>query len=830
MRPLKLAGGASAGHRLASLSATAIAGTGSLFAQAWKAHLIGRGQRWGDDPSGGGGGSGGDDGDGVLSKGERLFFILASVALVLLAGLMSGLTLGLMSLDVVDLQVILRSGSEREKRYARKIAPVREERERREMPIARIRLFSTPALLPLLPHPPPPPPSLQFQFQPTPPFLQVVKHPHFLLVTLVFCNAFATETLPIFLDRLTSPLAAVALSMSVVLLFGEVIPQAVCSRYGLAVGAQAAWLVKILMVVSYPVAAPLAYILDRTLGGGDHAGAGGSSNPPSALFRRAQLKALVDVHAEDEGLGGNLTVDEVAVIRGALDLSAKTASCCLTPIERVFALPTDARLDGATLRAIVASGHSRVPVHSPGDKEAIVGVILVKELLTVDRDFDDEDEDEGGEGGEQESEEDKERRRESRRRRLPPLVAELKLRTLPHLRADTKLYDMLRLFETGRCHMAVLVTPPRPLGSVKERGGGGGGDGGSEDDFDDDDDDDEEEEEERRTRVPMRDFSDDASDGAASAVPAPLAPSRPSSVLPVPSFPSNQSRSALAEVLVARGDRLTPRSAAAASSSLQTRSSGGGGERAGEAAKATAKADAPPPVEQLPPPSPTGSSSSSSSVEDALGGRVLGIVTIEDVLEELIGHAILDETDRFEDRHGERRVNARALAASLPSHLRELLREHQIRVGGGGDGGLGRGSTSGYGVGQHFHSHVRDGRGGSRSGSGSGGGDIGNGLPRSISLGGSRLLPPAARQAVIGNISDLVPPHDNTSRVGAASSPLAAAVAARRSRGGGSIEGGGSPSSSLLRQPLLTTTAATTAAGASFHPPPPQAPAAKRWT
>ena len=165
-------------------------------------------------------------------------------------------------------------------------------------------------------------------------------------MTLVLCNAFATETLPIFLDRLTTPLAAVALSMSVVLLFGEVIPQAVCSRYGLAVGAQAAWLVRVLMVVSYPIAAPLAAVLDRTLGGGDHANGGGGS---SALFRRAQLKALVDVHAEDEGLGGNLTVDEVAVIRGALDLSAKTAKCCLTPIERVFALPTDARLDGATL-------------------------------------------------------------------------------------------------------------------------------------------------------------------------------------------------------------------------------------------------------------------------------------------------------------------------------------------------------------------------------------------------------------------------------------------------------------------------------------------------
>ena len=622
--------------------------------------------------------------------------------------------------------------------------------------------------------------------------------------------------MPIFLDRLTSPLAAVALSMSVVLLFGEVIPQAVCSRYGLAVGAQAAWLVRILMVVCFPVAAPLAAVLDRALGGGDHAGAGGASSRPSALFRRAQLKALVDVHAADEGLGGNLTVDEVAVIRGALDLSAKTAACCLTPIERVFALPTDARLDRETMRAIVASGHSRVPVHSPGDKEAIVGVILVKELLLVDRDFGEEEEEEEREEerGEQQDERGGEAtegwRRESRRPRLlrgraPPLVAELKLRTLPHLRSDTKLYDMLRLFETGRCHMAVLVTPPRPLGAVDEGSDGGGG-GGSDGDFDDDDG----EEEERRPRVPTRDFSDDASDGAAVAAPPSPSLSRHSSALiPVPSFPSNQNGSALAEVLCARGDRLTPPAASTTTAATATARAncGSGGTGEIEPAATAAAPDRPP--------SPTSSFSSSSSVEDTLGGRVLGIVTIEDVLEELIGHAILDETDRFEDRHGKCRVNARALAASLPSHLRELLRDHSIRVGGGGGAVGERVSVPGYGVGMHFHGH-----GHGVSGSGVG-----------VGVGGSRLLPPAARQAVIGNIAGVLLPHGNTAQAGSASSPLAAAVAARRSRS--SIEAGGSPAS-LLRQPLLSASAGTTATATSTAAAPASSsspPAAKRpWT
>ena len=54
-----------------------------------------------------------------------------------------------------------------------------------------------------------------------------------------------------------------------------------------------------------------------------------------ALFRRAQLKALVDAHGLKEGLGGNLTHDEVTVIRGALDLTHKTAADCMTPMDKV---------------------------------------------------------------------------------------------------------------------------------------------------------------------------------------------------------------------------------------------------------------------------------------------------------------------------------------------------------------------------------------------------------------------------------------------------------------------------------------------------------------
>eukprot|EP00877_Chromochloris_zofingiensis_P014184 jgi/Chrzof1/9019/Cz03g33060.t1 len=133
------------------------------------------------------------------------------------------------------------------------------------------------------------------------------------------------QALPIFLDRLASPLVAVALSVSVVLVFGEVLPQAVCSRYGLQVGAYSAWFVQALMICCAPIAWPIGKLLDLVLGG-EH----------TALFRRAQLKALVDIHSAAEGLGGTLTGDEISIIQGALDLTAKTAWRAMTALDKVM--------------------------------------------------------------------------------------------------------------------------------------------------------------------------------------------------------------------------------------------------------------------------------------------------------------------------------------------------------------------------------------------------------------------------------------------------------------------------------------------------------------
>ena len=62
-------------------------------------------------------------------------------------------------------------------------------------------------------------------------------------------------------------------------------------------------------------------------------------------------------------------------------------------------------------------------------RKDILGLILVKELITIDQS-----------------------------KGLP--LSHVRMRSLPFLRGDTAMYDLLKLFQTGRSHMVVLTQPP----------------------------------------------------------------------------------------------------------------------------------------------------------------------------------------------------------------------------------------------------------------------------------------------------------------------------------------------------------------------------------
>lgn len=144
--------------------------------------------------------------------------IILIMLLFFLSGLFSGLNLGLMSLDKTELKIIESAGSHNEKSYAKAIRPVREKG-------------------------------------------------NLLLCTLLLGNVLVNTSLTILMDDLTgNGLFAVIGSTIGITLLGEIMPQAVCSRNGLAIGAKTLWLTKLFMLLTFPIAFPISFLLDKILG------------------------------------------------------------------------------------------------------------------------------------------------------------------------------------------------------------------------------------------------------------------------------------------------------------------------------------------------------------------------------------------------------------------------------------------------------------------------------------------------------------------------------------------------------------------------------------
>jgi len=577
----------------------------------------------------------------------NILLVTICLTLVLLSGLFSGLTLGLMSLDTLDMEVLLRSGSPSEQRQAKKILPI-------------------------------------------------ISNEHFLLVTLLMCNACTMEALPIFLDALASPVTAVLLSVTAVLFFGEIIPQSICSRFGLAIGAHCAPFVRALMMICSPVAWPLGKIIDFLLGSEHH-----------VLYRRRQLKELVQVHAEEEGLGGKLTKEETDIITGALDLTNKVALKSMTPLHKVFMISTDDVLDTPTLVRILASGHSRVPVHRANDRKDVVGIILVKELLQYRLCGQD----------------------------VP--VSMIRLRSIPRLSGAIPMYDLLRLFQTGRTHIAMLtqpsdselekigLLPPPPSllaesgvlegggdvdvdvhvrgGGRGEGGGGGGGRGekehkGEREDLEEEEkeenseekEEEKEEEEKREQEKELLEKSEEEIERQRK-----IANKQKSTTKngdgenegKLTSEETWQSKKMVVTVSSASSPSLLLLAPSASSPSPITSSPSPIASSPSSITSSSLPPASPlpalssPPAEAISqnhPPSPP-------PLRRPLQGEPIGLITLEDVIEELIRKELVDETDRYVDNEKRHRVTD-AIRRIQGVGVNDALRLILPGIGGGGRG------------------------------------------------------------------------------------------------------------------------------------------------
>jgi metal transporter CNNM len=252
--------------------------------------------------------------------------------------------------------------------------------------------------------------------------LPLRKNTHLTLSAILLTNVAAVSATSLVLESLFFGVIAGVLATLLIVIFGEIFPQALFLRRSLYFTARLSVLLRVMIFLTYPIAKPLQLLLDRLF-----------EAERSPLQTRHELGLLISEH-----LGANdseLDEDEVEIIRGALLLSEKRVRDIMTPIKSVYSLKSDTVIDGDKIDEIKEMGRSRIPVFNK-DKTVCFGILLMKQL--VDIDFDEN----------------------------PPRVDELLLHPVQTVGSMTALDTMFRKFIGAQTHLMLVERDDRVIGIV----------------------------------------------------------------------------------------------------------------------------------------------------------------------------------------------------------------------------------------------------------------------------------------------------------------------------------------------------------------------------
>jgi len=247
--------------------------------------------------------------------------IILVVLMTLTSALFSGLTLGLLSLDKTQLEIIMNNASDpKAAARAKRIYPVR-------------------------------------------------ANGNLLLCTLIWGNVGANVILSILMSILADPVVGFLISTFLLVVFTEILPQAICSRHALVIGSAVAPFVQMLIYILFPISYPLAWGLDKMLG-----------RELGTIYTKAEFEQLLEIHAERGGFNKEMA----SAMTGALRYQDVKVYEVMTPIDQVYMLSADEKLSYENILAIFKTGYSRIPVYEGKNKNDVVGLLLTKDLIFVD--------------------------------------------------------------------------------------------------------------------------------------------------------------------------------------------------------------------------------------------------------------------------------------------------------------------------------------------------------------------------------------------------------------------------------------------------------------
>lgn len=245
--------------------------------------------------------------------------LLVLIILLLFSALFSGLTLGLMTLDLTGLEIVMAGDDVEAKKYAKDIYPIR-------------------------------------------------KDGNLLLCTLLLGNVAVNSLMSIFSAEIFDGTVGFILSTFLIVIFGEIIPQALCSRYALRIGSATVPLVKIIRCLFWIIAWPLAKALDLALG-----------RELATTYSNGEMIELLKVHVK----ANIIDQEEANAMTGALTYKNICVKDAMTEIEHTYMLNVDGNLSFDTIGKIFKTGYSRIPIYEIS-KDNIIGLLFVKDLIFLD--------------------------------------------------------------------------------------------------------------------------------------------------------------------------------------------------------------------------------------------------------------------------------------------------------------------------------------------------------------------------------------------------------------------------------------------------------------
>jgi metal transporter CNNM len=203
--------------------------------------------------------------------------------------------------------------------------------------------------------------------------LPLRKNTHLTLASILLINVAAVSATSLVLSTRLYGVLAGAISTLLIVIFGEIIPQALFNRKALYYCGRFSILLKAMIVITYPVSKPLQLLLDTLFGETESAG----------LQSRRELGMMITEHLGDST--SELDEDEVEIIRGALQLSEKRVRDIMTPLRSVYCMTPNDAIDAQKIDDIKERGWSRIPIINK-QHTVCFGLLLMKDLVDIDFD------------------------------------------------------------------------------------------------------------------------------------------------------------------------------------------------------------------------------------------------------------------------------------------------------------------------------------------------------------------------------------------------------------------------------------------------------------